>query len=1179
MQDHAPGARGRKCPTKRRAKGDAAQHAPLPAMEAAASATAEKAALEYIRTGSPAGYPVKFMSVRDYAEKTGRLVRADDEWVRMLHGDGERPDIRQIRNKLSRMIGSPLQAESGAQSTCASLLREMHVKVAHSGYRVSSDVKMSFFPGPMARPLTRRLGGSVAGCRKYWITEKSDGVRAMLYTKLVADFACWYVHTENGWKLVSLNDVLLLEMTAQALVAAKKDRSGNMSTVISSALRGGQDILTMRVAFPEAGAPCDAGAADAGKMATLDTCGYRLENKDGESVPLRRSAGEGYGFAYFLDRSCDVFLMLEELTVPGHSALLDGELIFNRLSQRVEYLVYDVPLVTRHLGPKRSVDALFGTAPMSERIRQMQTLCELRMANHRTRAKAGSIVAEEYLRMRTKEFYPSDRVQDVLDRIVRDETGEYVYNRENLNDGLVFSPDSGADFAFRPGTSMLLLKYKFPSTLTVDWRIVTDGRLDEAGRRRFAMYYNVKDKTTKGEWYEEPAFFKKTILKVKKGLHKLEENTSYIAECDFDVRSGLWRVLSIRQDKVAPNSYLTAASVLEAVCEDMRPANVVNLCLRGDDLKGPPSPTLEAHSDDEAVAATATPSPVANNSHLFTSPFCTFQVRTHKDPLSSDPNARRLTLQVRVKTSEHKHPRSFSYIQADEVFGFGCEAPAVDRSSQLPHLLYIEVANRGGCMHWSDCCVRAVYRPAVGRWEIFQVVPRSEGTAAKNGSTINTVVRHLEQTCQHGPSTYKEENEAEKRFADSVCSVRDTIVDSDAHYARKSLDTDLDEGRSQLRSFHNFVKTVTVLEAAEMGAPGHSASRRTLSVLDLCCGRGGDLIKWGQLAPRSYVGVDSCLEAVGTAARRYSDAFTSLNSKSRAGVPSFFDVGDAFDPAMLSQCVNRLATLEKLPNRPGVEPSDGHVLMGRRPKFSCISCQFALHYAFSSRARAEEMVRGIAEALEEGGIFFGTIVNSNELLARLEAAQEKDPSARSIGNGVYEVTCGDTFPAVAELRKAGEDVAQRDRLYGVSYDFSFEECVEKETEHVIFWDELLQLCASRNLVPVTRLCLPFLSVYEQFASKHDGPWQRRMGKPASSSSSCSAAKRRRAGMGRFGVTHTRAHTHTHPPQTPTLRPPVPRRPELCPWRQGPCRPSTSLCLRVWTQTTTVRQTRRRCLRT
>ena len=68
-------------------------------------------------------------------------------------------------------------------------------------------------------------------------------------------------------------------------------------------------------------------------------------------------------------------------------------------------------------------------------------------------------------------------------------------------------------------------------------------------------------------------------------------------------------------------------------------------------------------------------------------------------------------------------------------------------------------------------------------------------------------------------------------------------------------------------------------------------------------------------------------------------------------------------------------------------------------RFQLASCQFAMHYAFDSEARASALLANAAGRLElEHGIFVATIPDANVLVRRLRAS-----SSLEFGNGLYRV--------------------------------------------------------------------------------------------------------------------------------------------------------------------------------
>eukprot|EP01059_Diplonema_ambulator_P001216 TRINITY_DN10965_c0_g1_i1.p1 TRINITY_DN10965_c0_g1~~TRINITY_DN10965_c0_g1_i1.p1 ORF type:complete len:1014 (+),score=347.06 TRINITY_DN10965_c0_g1_i1:25-3042(+) len=904
--------------------------------------------------------PEEFSSLWEYAQYTGSMVRVDDEWYQLVHGDG---NGQEMWSKLRNLMCKPPQSPDSGKL----LMEEVHNIVATGMELLSPDVKTFVFPGPMAVPLTTRLNRFIAPtgaqASKYWLTEKSDGLRTMMYTKNI-QHPRWLAVSERGQQLLSLYDALLLERTFQTL-QKKKQTISKSGMPLSKAVRG-DETLALRVDF-------------------TSNKSFLVNSRKEDYIEVMRSVTpDGMNLAYVFDRSCDVFLLLDEVTLAGgQSALVDGEFIRNLATGATEYLLYDIVL---------KGTATFSTANMSTRIEAMQQFVTER--NHFLHR--GNI--QPVINIRTKEFYPSEGITELLSQITKVDD-MYTYKRQNRNDGVVLTPEDGQLMAFRPGTCNHLFKWKQPDTLTADWHVVLKSSQEK--KRIFQLSYNIKDKTPSGVPYEEHIPYKSTQLLAAQGVELSSE--PQVVECKYEARNGYWKVMSIRNDKTTSNSYLTIASVLESQAENYT-AETLQKALLGH--------------------AISTRSKVASAEN-FKRPFCCFILRSNKDSTSDDPYARRLTLQVRTKTTQHRAPRTFSYIPVDEVFGLDCQAPVLDRRSPLEHLLYIEVANRGGSLHWSDCVCNCKFDPALGRWEVLSVNTTQDAVEVKNHATINGVIQHLEEVCRFGMSPHT-------AVVTGVESVRGALVASDPHYAAKALDANLDTGRSCLRFFNNWVKSVGICEYAAAGAPHHKVSamdkdnlrERKLVVLDLCCGRGGDLLKWGRQRPRLYVGVDSCLEAVGIAAKRYSDMYpAAMNNKSRTGMPAQFLVANAF-------------------SHEGRHKIQSGLNKGGEKLFNCVSCQFSLHYAFRSEESAATVLKTISSVMAAGGVFFGTIVDSEVLMKRRAAYGD------TFGNSAYNVTF-----------KEGDGT-----VYGQTYTFTLESCVEEEDEYVVDWDNFVKLAAEHGLV-------------------------------------------------------------------------------------------------------------------
>ena len=189
-----------------------------------------------------------------------------------------------------------------------------------------------------------------------------------------------------------------------------------------------------------------------------------------------------------------------------------------------------------------------------------------------------------------------------------------------------------------------------------------------------------------------------------------------------------------------------------------------------------------------------------------------------------------------------------------------------------------------------------------------------------------------------------------------------------------------------LRNFNNWVKSVLISEHCKPG----------FTVLDLCCGKGGDLRKYEEARVSFYVGVDSVKESIHHAKQRYDQSSRSFEAIFLHG-----DVTD--DSTSISSVVSEHFSLE----------------------YDLVSTQFAINYLTSSEAKFRAFLGNVAENLKPGGYFVGTIPDANILVKKLRL------KARNLefGNDYYSIKFNsDRFP-----KSAG--------AFGLKYGFYLEDCV------------------------------------------------------------------------------------------------------------------------------------------
>lgn len=169
-----------------------------------------------------------------------------------------------------------------------------------------------------------------------------------------------------------------------------------------------------------------------------------------------------------------------------------------------------------------------------------------------------------------------------------------------------------------------------------------------------------------------------------------------------------------------------------------------------------------------------------------------------------------------------------------------------------------------------------------------------------------------------------------------------------------------------MRNFNNWIKSILINEflkkvqdTVRLGDP--------FRVLDMCCGKGGDLLKWEKSSITHII----CTDIAEVSIEHCKDRYNKMRHKPFTA--EFF------------ACDSTLQRLREKYKDPSIE-------------LNLVSCQFAFHYCFESLKQAECMVRNASECLRTGGYFFGTIPDANEIMKRQQAV-----GGTEFGNEIYRI--------------------------------------------------------------------------------------------------------------------------------------------------------------------------------
>ena len=242
-----------------------------------------------------------------------------------------------------------------------------------------------------------------------------------------------------------------------------------------------------------------------------------------------------------------------------------------------------------------------------------------------------------------------------------------------------------------------------------------------------------------------------------------------------------------------------------------------------------------------------------------------------------------------------------------------------------------------------------------------------------------------------------------------------------------------------LRSFNNWVKASLINKYCRLLGKG-------CSVLELCCGKGGDLDKYFMNNIKLFVGSDISKESLDNAMNR-------LEKIKNEKYNNNFQVKCIFIKEDLSSPENRF--LEKI---------------DEKYFFDLVSCQFSLHYHFESEKRVNAFLVNVSRRLCQGGYFIGTIVEDNVIVKRLRN-RKNIPDNKYINE---KLTFGNEYYSVKFSQKHFDKSLGP---YGIKYGFYLEDSIDNRDEegkikyveeYLIVFKEFVELCKKYDLYLVEK---------------------------------------------------------------------------------------------------------------
>lgn len=268
------------------------------------------------------------------------------------------------------------------------------------------------------------------------------------------------------------------------------------------------------------------------------------------------------------------------------------------------------------------------------------------------------------------------------------------------------------------------------------------------------------------------------------------------------------------------------------------------------------------------------------------------------------------------------------------------------------------------------------------------------------------------------------------------------------YYERKAPKEDLTLVQGMLNFHNKYIKNEILLKRSLKGG--------NKSLLDLACGKGGDLFKWLFNSARYVVGIDTAGEnitnPVDGAYKRYLEAIIEFGYQR---VPKMaFVIGNSSRDIVNGSAGSTPEEQDILRSIFGKYDHEGsvpkyveNVMSGTfRPGADVAACMFALHYFFENKEILDGFIKNLSETVKVGGLFIGCCFDGNRVFNLL----------RNINKGHSKIGKINDVP-IWSIKKEydNEELTSDDDSIGLAIDVEFISIGTTHTEYLVPF-ELLQ---------------------------------------------------------------------------------------------------------------------------
>jgi SAM-dependent methyltransferase len=198
--------------------------------------------------------------------------------------------------------------------------------------------------------------------------------------------------------------------------------------------------------------------------------------------------------------------------------------------------------------------------------------------------------------------------------------------------------------------------------------------------------------------------------------------------------------------------------------------------------------------------------------------------------------------------------------------------------------------------------------------------------------------------------------------------VFEKMVPEDDVYYRRNIPRDKFASKYMMDFHNHWVKNHFLIS---------QYGKQATSLLDLACGKGGDLRKWLDADIKTVYGFDVSRDNIENPVDGIYARMMSHDVSNKTYVFGTLDSSKRFDEAYITS------------RKSEDDQYTGNKLL-KHGEFDLISCQFALHYFFGTESSLDNFVYNVQKFLKQGGHFLATCLDGNKIVSKLQPIKPMD---------------------------------------------------------------------------------------------------------------------------------------------------------------------------------------------